>query len=403
MNNHNSHIHPIYPKKNRYFEFFGHHSGLDWNTEINNFDMKLNRYCYSYDGMNRLTGASYMVYYPLAGMGFNNQENYSTSYNYDLNSNLTALQRYGKSDEFTIEVIDDITFDDYGLIDNLSITRDGNLLKKVTDQCEELTYAGAMDFKDGANKQVEYTWDANGNMTSDKNKGLTQIKYNVLNLPEKIIHSDGHVTYITYAADDRKLNVTYKIDLRHAIVGPGGLTGLDGNEYGLNGGGVVDPVHPGLDPIYTDFERVVMTRDYCGNYIYRNGAIERIMMGNVNAMKYCYSMLDEKPLTIKSVYDIDTRSRLIDQVKRYNQFFIDLCDNVTKDEFGIDNKVFKIFCNVVGDDIDNYLTAGINSYLKGRYQGDEHIEDVPFFYPIIGIIRHNLLKNLCNEVISMTT
>ena len=23
-----------------------------------------------------------------------------------------------------------------------------------------------------------------------------------------------------------------------------------------------------------------MTRDYCGNYIYRNGAIERIMMGN---------------------------------------------------------------------------------------------------------------------------
>ena len=87
---------------------------------------------------------------------------------------------------------------------------------------------------------------------------------------------------------------------------------------------------------------------------------------------------------------------------RFNQFFIGLCDNVTKDEFGIDNKVFKIFCSVLGDDIDNYLTAGINSYLKGRYQGDEPIEDVPFFYPIIGIIRHNLLKNLCNEVISRT-
>jgi hypothetical protein len=113
-------------------------------------------------------------------------------------------------------------------------------------------------------------------------------------------------------------------------------------------------------------------------------------------------MIDKQPLTIKSVYDIENRNKLIEQVRKYNQFFIDLCDNVTKDEFGIDVKVFKIFSNVLGDDIDNYLTAGINSYLKGRYQGDESIEDVPFFYPVIGIIRHNLLKNLCNEVISRT-
>ena len=41
---------------------------------------------------------------------------------------------------------------DYDMIDNLTITRDGNQLKKVTDQCEELTYAGAMDFKDGTNE-----------------------------------------------------------------------------------------------------------------------------------------------------------------------------------------------------------------------------------------------------------
>ena len=133
-----------------------------------------------------------------------------------------------------------------------------------------------------------------------------------------------------------------------------------------------------------------------------NVDVQQLTPRNVNAMKYCFSMISDQPLNIKSVYDIDTRSKLIEQVKRYNQFFIDLCDNVTKDEFGIDNKVFRIFCNVLGDDIDNYLTAGINSYLKGRYQGDEPIEDVPFFYPVIGIIRHNLLKNLCNEVISRT-
>ena len=133
-----------------------------------------------------------------------------------------------------------------------------------------------------------------------------------------------------------------------------------------------------------------------------NVDVRQLTPRNVNAMKYCFSMIDNQPLTIKSVYDIDTRAKLIEQVTRYNEFFIKLCDNVTKDEFGIDNKVFKIFTSVIGDDIDNYLTAGINSYLKGRYEGDENIEDVPFFYPVIGIIRHNLLKNLCNEVISRT-
>ncbi|MBR5728048.1 MAG: hypothetical protein IKX39_05295, partial [Muribaculaceae bacterium] len=49
--------------------------------------------------------------------------------------------------------------------------------------------------------------------------------------------------------------------------------------------------------------------------------------------------------------------------------------------------------------VPSYLAAGITSYLGGRYEGDDVVEDVPFFYPIIGTIRYNLLKNLCNEVI----
>ena len=258
----------------------GNISAMDWNLEINNFDMKLNRYCYNYDGMNRLTGAAYTMYYPIIGMGFNNQENFSTSYSYDLNSNITALRRYGRSGQYGVG---SSRYYDYGLIDDIAITRDGNQLKKVTDQCDELTYAGAMDFKDGASEQVEYTWDANGNMTSDLNKGVTEIKYNILNLPEKITHSDGHITYITYAADGRKLRVTYKIDptatiepgepfLPHGSISPLGqqimANGLDGGD---------DTQRPIDDPVAMD---VIMTRDYCGNYTYRNGAIERIMMGN---------------------------------------------------------------------------------------------------------------------------
>ena len=75
-----------------------------------------------------------------------------------------------------------------GTLDDLSLSYNGNQLKKVTDQCADLTYARAMDFKDGADKTVKYLWDANGNMTRDRNKKIWSIEYNVLNLPEEIIH-----------------------------------------------------------------------------------------------------------------------------------------------------------------------------------------------------------------------
>lgn len=264
--------------------FNGNISAMEWSNNAA-FSNSCNRYCYSYDGMNRLTNADYSYHTP----GFNNQsiEDYSTSYTYDLNSNITSLRRYGKTEKYSLFGSE---YYHYGLMDDLTITRDGNQLRNVTDQCDELTYAGAMDFKDGADKRVEYTWDANGNMTSDLNKGVTEIKYNILNLPERITHSDGHVTYLTYAADGRKLRVTYKIDATGTIVGPvrpfgshdepSGMAGLIEEGVGLNDMGD-GGVSPGIDPpMPHDAERVVMTRDYCGAYSYRNGAIERILMGS---------------------------------------------------------------------------------------------------------------------------
>ena len=98
-----------------------------------------------------------------------NDRNFSCTYAYDLNSNMTALQRYGV-DVYNTSLPTHIRH--HGMIDDLTMTYDGNRVKKVTDQCEELSYAGAMDFKDGADKDEEYTYDANGNMTRDRNKGI---------------------------------------------------------------------------------------------------------------------------------------------------------------------------------------------------------------------------------------
>ena len=91
---------------------------------------------------------------------------------------------------------------------------------------------------------------------------------------------------------------------------------------------------------------------------------------------------------------------ICEKVKEFNNFFVELCDATIKDEFGIENNVLRLFESVLSDNLANYLTAGINTFLKGRYNPTDVVEDVPFFYPIIGVIRHNLLKNLRNDVIS---
>ena len=62
-------------------------------------------------------------------------------------------------------------------------------------------------FKDGANVTTEYTYDVNGNMLSDANKGISAITYNHLNLP-KSISIDGKSIGYTYDAAGIKLSKT---------------------------------------------------------------------------------------------------------------------------------------------------------------------------------------------------
>jgi RHS repeat-associated protein len=47
------------------------------------------------------------------------------------------------------------------------------------------------NFKDGVDEAVEYTYDANGNMTMDANKRINSIEYNLLNLPQKITFAEN--------------------------------------------------------------------------------------------------------------------------------------------------------------------------------------------------------------------
>ncbi|AUP80095.1 DUF6443 domain-containing protein [Flavivirga eckloniae] len=169
----------------------GNISSTQWKTA--NTDNSLKTYNYRYDALNRITNAT------------DNSERYNlSSISYDKNGNITNLTRTG-------HVVDNPVATNnahFGTMDQLSYTyqANSNKLLKVTD-------AAAIDkygFKDdaintAADTSDDYTYDLNGNMLTDANKGIsTNITYNHLNLPTQVTLGGGNISYI-YDATGTKL------------------------------------------------------------------------------------------------------------------------------------------------------------------------------------------------------
>ena len=178
-------------------------------------------YKFTYDGLSRLMNATYGE---TAGINTNTNRFSENVTAYDKNGNIKTLQRYGQT-----------AASSYGLIDNLTFTLAGNQLSRVDDAAAASAYNGGFEFKDGVKQANEYTYDSNGNLTKDLNKGISTITYNVLNLPNMVTFSDGSTIAYTYGADGTKLKTVHKI---------GSTT---------------------------------TTTDYCGNVIYENG-VQKLLL-----------------------------------------------------------------------------------------------------------------------------
>ncbi|QKX05021.1 type IV secretion protein Rhs [Aquimarina sp. TRL1] len=176
-----------------------------WKTASDNTKRS---YSYQYDGLNRITaGYANIGSYNLLGV------------TYDKNGNIQTLTRNGHTNA---------TATAFGAMDKLVYSyNEGNKLLKVTDSGNK-----TFGFTDGTNTEDDYTYDANGNMTRDGNKGITEIQYNYLNLPKQIMLAGrGNINYI-YDATGTKL--------RKTVTEGSSLT----------------------------------TTDYAGNYVYKNGNLE---------------------------------------------------------------------------------------------------------------------------------
>ncbi|WP_418122979.1 DUF6443 domain-containing protein [Chryseobacterium sp. PTM-20240506] len=169
-------------------------SEMDWRTSSDNV---LRRYAYQYDALTRLTKGTY--YEPGSSVPQNNF--YNETLAYDLNGNISSLQRNTKGITGATE-----------LMDNLTYQYTGNKLNSVTDSSNN--YGG---YPETSGNSIGY--DDNGNMTDQKDKGILQIDYNMLNLPKyikfnELVGNRGSQTYVntlyTYRADGTKLKKDYK-------------------------------------------------------------------------------------------------------------------------------------------------------------------------------------------------
>lgn len=138
-------------------------------------DNKLRSYDYSYDALNRLKEAKYHGNHTVPGL--TDIEDYSLNkVRYDKNGNILELKRTGLDGVAAnaptgIDIIDHLTY---------FYAPNSNQLTTVNDN------AGIDGFKDGINSDDDYQYDSNGNLVMDKNKGITNIEYNFIDLPTRI-------------------------------------------------------------------------------------------------------------------------------------------------------------------------------------------------------------------------
>ncbi len=183
-------------------------SEMVWKTASDNTKRA---YGYKYNALNYLTDAK------------SNDNHYDVSnIIYDPNGNIISLTRHGWQNTASYTDMDILNYE-YNV---------GNKLLKVTD-----TGNKSYGFKDGSNTDNDYIYDDNGNQLIDRNKEITGITYNYLNLPK---------SYTFQNNPNKRINYVY------------GATGMP------------------IKKTITDGEVVIVT-EYNNGIEYKNGTLQMIM------------------------------------------------------------------------------------------------------------------------------
>ncbi len=162
-------------------------------------DKPVQAYDYKYDELNRMKEAIYSDFTGANNVptNFTTDNKYGEKVTYDLRGNITSVIRKG----MTKPCLDPSGFvcGEFGIIDNLGYNynhaNNPNQLLAVTDGADMNE-----GFKFKGNGSSDYAYDKNGNLIVDKNKGITNIEYNFMNLPIRI-QFEGNGNYIDFVYD----------------------------------------------------------------------------------------------------------------------------------------------------------------------------------------------------------
>ena len=256
-------------------QYNGNISAMIWSNSEEACDNRA--YAFDYDDINRIKYANHFE----GGVQTNN---YSlANVTYDQNGNIEALSRYGSADKH----IDDLIYS----YDNT------NQLQSVSDVASDK----AEGFVDGVSEVTEYTYDNNGNLRYDDNKGILNICYNYLNLPSEIDFGAGDkIQYIYDAAGVKLVKETYRnsmLDMEVVYVGNMIYDDPSGNDYTLlTSEGKVSKTTAGL--VYEYY-----MNDHLGNtrVMFHGDGSGNLITDQVNNY-YPFGMLFEKQNLNKNKY-----------------------------------------------------------------------------------------------------
>lgn len=237
----NEQFNPYFPAS-----YSGNISAMTWQTG----DSGERTYIFEYDELSRLWAANYIPENPYTSV------DYLTYYDYDLNGNISEVIRYGAD-----------------VVDNITLTYSGNQLLKADDFGSTVNLSTSADFKDYSKSATEYSYNTNGAMIKDLNKGISDIQYNSLNLPKlmdiKSPVAEARNEY-TYSAGGKKLKIIQRWNPNFSTSPVIGST------------------------INTGSLSMTKTTDYVGNKVYENGSLKRILIdgGYIENGQYYFYLTD---------------------------------------------------------------------------------------------------------------
>lgn len=316
----------------------GNISQIYWKTATDNVTRG---YSNEYDQLNRLkiarfnrvTGANPPTGYYIG--------TFDESLAYDLNGNIKHLIRYTEDANGGISDMDDLQYTYKNGNGNT------NQLAKVADNSNATS-----GFTDGTNLDDDYEYDLNGNMLFDKNKGITSITYNHLNLPTAIIWSS--TKKIEFLYNSAGVKVQKKVTNGSAVYR---TNYLDGFQY-YNG--ILQFFHHPEGYVKQTTINNQMTFDYVFNYKDHLGNIRlsyakdpatgelKILEENhyfpfgLRHKKYAQTtpknILSNEAQTEKTILDIDPNNPVLNTYSNYDYKFQ---NQELQDELGLNWYSFK--------------------------------------------------------------